>query len=315
MRIGPWVKVVLGLTIAVALALIFVSLALLFPGWFPFQLTLRDNVAALSSILVALGTLILALATFKIVESSSEQVKRDQALKDIDTIYEPLYWDVSRVAAIAESLNRPHFPSQVTNWGKIRDSYLGSKLIVMEERLYKDLRGLFDDYPEYGARRENALDMVATVAKGIIEKRLDEKIAKGNYGLKEAIPRAKPGEPVTTVRDQILAEMPEKLDWGYEIFPGLLKGKSVREWSRLRFGDEGQYFRNVVSYVNGSGTSYSTYIKFGAEEIATILDELGHDVQADAEINKSVAWCEDYSQRAQRLKSNLEVRILRPQLP
>ena len=96
--------------------------------------------------------------------------RRDQALKDIDAIYEPLYWDVTRVATMAESLDMPNCPSQVTSWGRIKDSYLGTKLRLMEERLYEDLQRLFDDYREYAARRANALDMVATIAKEIIEK-------------------------------------------------------------------------------------------------------------------------------------------------
>ena len=74
----------MGFIIAVALALIFVFLVLLFPGQTPFQATFRDNVATVSSILVVLSTLILAFATFKIVESSSEQQKRDRKERLLD---------------------------------------------------------------------------------------------------------------------------------------------------------------------------------------------------------------------------------------
>jgi hypothetical protein len=300
--------------------LVFVLALIAMPAsMFPFK-SFLDSQKLLQSTISFFGIIIGGFIAGLILTVVHERIqtyswRRDQALKDIDAIYEPLYWDVTRVATMAESLDMPHYPSQVTNWGRIKDSYLGTKLRLMEERLYEDLQRLFDDYREYAARRANALDMVATIAKEIIEKRLDERIAKGNYDLKEAIPRAKPGEPVTTVKDEILAEMPKRLNWGYKIFTGLLKGKPVREWSASKSGDENTYLQNVVSYVNESDTSYFTHIKFGAEEIQTILDELYHEVQADTKVNKSVAWCEDYSQRAQRLKSNLEVRILRPQLP
>jgi hypothetical protein len=241
--------------------------------------------------------------------------RRDQALKDVDSIYEPLYWDVTRVAKIAEFLDRPHYPSQVTSWERIKNSYLGTKLRLMEERLYENLQGIFNEYSEYTDRRVNTLEMVAAIAKKIIEKQLDEKIDKGNYTLNETIPTGKPGEPVMTVKDKILAEMPKRLNWGYEIFTGLLKGKSVREWSALRSEDEEEYLKNVVAYVNEDGATYSKYMKFGAKEIETILDELHDEVQADAEINESVVWFEDYNRRAQQLKRTLEDRILRPQLP
>jgi len=86
MKTGWLIKIVLGFTLVLALAFVFVFLVLLFPGWFSFQPTFRDNVAAISSILVALGTSILALATFKIVQSNSEQESHDRRERLLDKV-------------------------------------------------------------------------------------------------------------------------------------------------------------------------------------------------------------------------------------
>lgn len=241
--------------------------------------------------------------------------RRDQALKDIDTIYEPLYRDVSSVARMIELMDRANYPSQVTSWEGIENSYLGTKMKLMEQQLYEDLQRLFNSYPEYATRRENALEMVAAIARKIIEKKLDEKIAKGNLGLKEFVSARKPEEPVRTVKDEILALMPERLNWGLQIYIGLLKGKSIREWSASQSGDEQQYLQDVTTYVNDDGTLYSSHLKFDMKEIESILDELLQEVRDDARIRGILNWLETFNQRAKRLKEKLEDHILQPQLP
>lgn len=116
-----------------------------------------------------------------------------------------------------------------------------------------------------------------------------------------------------TVKDEILADMPARLDWYDDVYNGFLKGKSVREWSKLKMGDEQSLLQSV--YKSLQETRYWKHLALSIEEIEEILDEIYHKVQADVEISQIVNWCNALNSRAGQLKKELEDHILKPQLP
>jgi len=234
--------------------------------------------------------------------------RRDQSLKDIETIYEPLYQDVSILTSATESLDFINYAHEIHNWDRIKSTFLGTKLKLMERQLYEELQDLFSNYTEYVRTLSDAREMVTDTAQRLIEKRLDQKIAEGNKGLLETVSL----EPTQTVKEQVLTVMPERLDGDNNIFSGFLKGKSVREWSALQSGDEESYLKTTTEIVNGAG--YSTYLTFSIEEIQDILDGLFNDVKADAQIMKRADWCLDFARKANQLQKKLEDHIIKPQL-
>jgi len=199
----------------------------------------------------------------------------------------------------------------------IKDTYLGTKLKLMEQELCRRLQDLFDSLHEYHTRRWDAIQMVYEIARKVIEKRLDESIAQGNLALNELVPKppSKPNEPSRTYKDVILGGMIRKLNHAETIYSGFLKGKSVREWSALdnADGSTDRYVYGAWSNVNNMG--YGEYQTFGMEEIEAMLDEIFHKVQGDSEIREKASWCEAFNQKAKQLREELEKHILESQLP
>jgi hypothetical protein len=67
--------IIIALMVLGILVFIFVFLVLMFPSWFPFQPTFASNVATLAFLLTALGTGLLALATFFMARSTIAMVQ------------------------------------------------------------------------------------------------------------------------------------------------------------------------------------------------------------------------------------------------
>ena len=113
MTLKKWPKSLIALMVLGSLAFIFVFLAMLFPSWFPFQPTFGNNVATLAFLLTALGTLVLALATFHMARSTREMVQesayeRGQAYvtEFIALVIDPL---IERVQEVLHEINKRAF--------------------------------------------------------------------------------------------------------------------------------------------------------------------------------------------------------------
>ena len=117
MALKKWPKSLIALMVLGGLAfifvLLFVFLALLFPSRFPFQPTFGNNVATLAFLLTALGTLVLALATFHMARSTREMVQesayeRGQAhvTEFIALVIDPL---IERVQEVLHEINKRSF--------------------------------------------------------------------------------------------------------------------------------------------------------------------------------------------------------------
>lgn len=219
--------------------------------------------------------------------------RRDQALKDIETMYEPLYKDVGEVVNAIETFENFHWQS--ANWNSINNSYLGTKLELIEKEIHERLGDLFSDLKRYPDRRWNALEMVRAIAKTVIEPYLVE------------------GLPAET-RQLILNNIPASLDYEGFIYRGFLIGKSVREWSSMKFRGEGGYLIEW-SRKEIEGKSYWQHLQLTLEQIEAILNEIYQKVQDDSQIRQIVDWCNTVGSKARHLKKELEERILRPQLP
>lgn len=219
--------------------------------------------------------------------------RRDQALKDIETIYEPLYKDVREVVTATETLNDFHWQS--TNWDSINNSYLATKLNLMEKQLHQELKDLFGDLSGYSYRRWATITMVREIAKTVVETHLDENLP-------------------TETRELILKDMPATLDHEAYVYRGFLVGKSVREWASLNFEGEDEYLI-TQSHNKIKGKSYWQHQEFTFEQIEVILDEIYQKVQDEVEFRHFLDWCKALNGRAAHLKKELEERILKPQLP
>lgn len=288
-RLRRGLAIIAGAVIAFVLALLFIP-----SSYFPLKSRLEEQellIPAISflSIVAAsfIGGLILAAVNEKIQTYSW---KRDQALMDIKDVYMPLYHDVADIARYTSDFRYPNWV--VESWQAINRLPLGARLQIMEPKFYDRLSQLFEDFENYRQAILAAYEMVKVVAREVIEKQLDESI---------------------TVKDEILADMPETLDYYGYLYSGFLRGKSVREWSILEASNEQFYLEGVYKALEKE--KYWKHLALSMEEIEEILDEIYHKVQADTAIKEKVSWCEGYKQRAIRLKKELEEHIIRPQLP
>lgn len=308
------------LTTVACIIIVFVVMLIIIPSpSFPPKSYLEEQellvpAITFSGIIAAgvIGGLILTVVNERIQTYSW---RRDQALRDIEAIYEPLYQDISRMVKATEWLSHIHYPSAIISWGSIRDSSLGARLTIKECQLYEDLQYIFNTYREYATRLSDAFKMVHAIAREVIEKRLNQSIAQGNLALNEPFPKppSKPEEPTRTFKEVLLDGIPDRLGYQDEIYSGFLKGKSVREWGALHRDDPEWYIRAAVSGVKEF--THSKYVAFEMEEIETMLDEIYHKVQDASEIREKTSWCEDFNQQAIRVKKKLEEHIVKPQLP
>lgn len=70
---------------------------------------------------------------------------------------------------------------------------------------------MIDNYSLYAARLSEVIELLTDIATHAISRRLDESIEQGNLGLKETIPIGKPEEPTRTIKEDFLANLPERL--------------------------------------------------------------------------------------------------------
>ena len=219
--------------------------------------------------------------------------KRDQALKDVERIFEPLYHDVTYLASMSSNLDYHGVP--LSNWESIRDSYLGRKLELSEQGLYSRLLEIFNLAEEYRDKQLGLIRMVDTIAATVIESRLDETID-------------------LETRQLILRDMPSTLDWERKVYRGFLLRKTLSEVA-LKYFTEGK--QRLLGFIMGIllGKGYWKQQQFTSEELENMLNEVYRIVQGDRQISKELAWFMNFHSESVKVKKELEDRILKPQLP
>lgn len=297
MRAKTKEKIGSGLLASAASASLIIAVALIIAPKFPLRSYLleQDILGATIGLFGVLSAGFIAALALLYVNRQTQTYswRRDQALKDIETIYEPLYKDVGEVVNATQTFDNFHL--QAANWNSINNSYLGTKLELIEKELHERLDDLFSNLKRYPDRRWNAIEMVRAIAKTVIEPYLDENL------------------PAET-RQLILKDMPVSLDYEGYIYRGFLIGKSVKEWSSVNFRGEEEYLIEW-SRKNIEGKSYWQHLQLTLEQIEAVLNEIYQKVQDDAEIRQIVDWCDTVNTRAGYLKKELEDHILKPQLP
>lgn len=290
-------KIGSGLLASAASAALIIALALIVAPKFPLRSYLleQDILGATIGLFGVLSAGFIAALALLYVNRQTQTYswRRDQALKDIETIYEPLYKDVGEVVNATQTFDNFHWQS--ANWNSINNSYWGTKLELMEKELHERLDDLFSNLKRYPDRQCNAIQMVRAIAKTVIEPYLDENL------------------PAET-RQLILKDMPVSLDYERCIYRGFLIGKSVKEWSSVNFRGDEEYLIQW-SRKNIEGKNYWQHLHLTLEQIEAVLNEIYQRVQDDAEIRQIVDWCDAVNTRAGHLKKELEDHILKPQLP
>ena len=217
--------------------------------------------------------------------------RRDQKLKDIETIYEPLYKDVHELVSITAIMAEFDFQRRL-NWASISDSFLATKLELTEPELYRKLKVLFDSIREYNAKLYSAMNMVEEIARKVIEPHLGDSITD-------------------ETRNELLKQMTDSFFYTNRwIYRGFLLRKSVREWSALNYDGDDEYLITGAMRV-GSEQKSVIVSQAGLE---AMLDEIYQKVQADKAIAEILDWYEPFANSAIEIQKELEDHILEPQL-
>lgn len=268
------------LFIAAVVLLVFALLLAFYPEFGPRTLVLSQSVKDPQGLLVATISLfgvlsagfIAAIALLYVNrQTQTYSWRRDQALKDVERIFEPLYQDIGKVVEATESLI--DLPSKSENWDAIISSYLGTILNLRSKAIYQESQKLFDKVMLYSDRRWDALVTIRQIARSVIElqQRLWEGLADGS------IP--------SDVRDLILSDMPVSLDYETYVYQGFLVGKSVRDWSSLKFRGNGEYLiEQVFQYMKGKG--YWWRLDFTIEHVESMLNEIYEQAQNNLKIKQ-----------------------------
>ncbi len=291
--IGRW------LLVAAASASLILAVALVINPRFPYrdilvqQQILGDTIGLFGVLSAGFIAAIALLYVNKQIQTYSW--RRDQALKDIETIYEPLYMDVSKVVEATENFIAIKYQSNGPNWKSINSSYLGTKLELMEKEFHGRLKTLFEDIEEYPHRNSNACIKFKDILKKVIEPYVDESVQAEE-------------------RHQIVDVVASHVEFAGSLDQGFLMGKSIEEWSTLAFGQgKEELIESLRKAMRGLG--YAQHIQRAIEQIEVILNKAYQEVQDDVEIIRFQEWCKALTTKATRLKKELEKRILEPQLP
>lgn len=286
------------LTLAACVSLI-VALGLLLIPEFPlrsylFQQSLLEPAIGLFGILAA-GFIAAIALLYVSKQTQTYSWRRDQKLKDVETIYEPLYIDVSKVVEATENFIQIQYGSGKPNWNSINNSYLGTKLELMEKKFYGRLKTLFEDIEEYPHRNSDAYIRFKDILKKLIEPYVDESVQAEE-------------------RHQIVDVLASRVEFAGRLDQGFLMGKSIEEWSTLAFGQGKEELIESLRKVMRE-LAYAERIRRSIEQIEVILNKTYQEVQDDVEITRFREWCKALSTEATQLKKELEKHILEPQLP
>jgi hypothetical protein len=285
---------ILLLFIVAVTSLIFTLLLIFYQGFGPRILILSQSIkdpqvllaGTISLFGVLSGGFIAAIALLYVNrQTQTYSWRRDQALKDIERIFEPLYQDISKVVEATESLD--DLPTTSANWDTIISSYLGTILNLRSKEIYQESQALFEKVESYGERRRAALTTIRQTAGSIID----------NTRLSDSgIPR--------DIINLILADMPGSLNYEGYIYQGFLAGKTAREWSSLKFRGESEYLlKQALEYMKGK--SYWQHLNLTIAETESLLNELYHQSQNNPKIKEFRGWCKGLNGEATQLKSRL----------
>ena len=217
--------------------------------------------------------------------------RRDQALKDVNEIFMPLFKEVRLMVLATERLEDVNWPKG--EWYEIKDSYLGTKLRIIEPKLYVGLENLLNSRPKFLVELPKSIKGVQEIAREVISSLIDKNLEADIIRL-------------------VLNDMPEALDSNNKIYRGFIKGKSVKQWS-LTFAENmenDQDFLVREALTNLMGQLFWQHQKFTQEEIERILDDIYERVQGDVDIQPFACWCNEINKEAVLIKKILEKRIL-----
>lgn len=296
--ISRWVLVVATfVSFLAALGLI------LYPN-FPLRMYLFEQgiLAATIGLLGILSASFIAAIALLYVNKQTQTYswRRDQKLKDIETIYEPLYQEVSKMERDTGNLDifdRDFFDSDyIPNcWKPIKDSFLGTKLKLMDKELYSKLEKLFGNVKEYVDKRSIIMDIIEEVKKEAINPYISQELQA------ETI-------------ENILESMQSHLYYYKELFGIFLMGKLNSDWYSLKQKGED---KAIITYIlqNVENKGWWKYQQFTYKQIEEILGEVYQKLQDNTQIRQIVDWVKNLNNSAIELRKTLENRILEPQLP
>ncbi len=151
--------------------------------------------------------------------------RRDQALKDIETIYEPLYRDISKVVKAMGNFIPIRYESSEPIWNSINHAYLGTKLELMDSKLHGRLKTLFEKLENYDHRLySDGVKISIEILEKLIEPHVDKSVQDAER------------------RQQICHEIANYLDFVGDLSQGFLVCESVGEWALLRPGQSEEEF-------------------------------------------------------------------------
>lgn len=229
--------------------------------------------------------------------------RRDQAMKDIREIYEPLYKDISKLVEMTEELDfdayvglwsNGRIPDDYAtdNWKQIIDSFLGTKLKLVDSKICERVVELPGNIKDYVSKRAEMLGEVYKIERKIVESHL-----LPNLDSKQ--------------KDEIL--MTCSLQTNYQICT-FLTGKSGGHWRDQKDEEyKEQCIKNIIDSITNKG--WWGYQQFSPDEVETMLNEFYKDVQEDEIVKQTVRWTKNFNEGLIKLMRDVEGRIIKPQLP
>ena len=282
------------MSIASAVTLI-MALGLTFLPSFPDRYYLIDQkiLGDAISLFGVLSAGFIASAALLFINKRSQNYiwQRDQALKDAGDIYEPLYADMC--ATIREKQTARILDIKTENWHKIKDSHLGPYLKLKQPKLYEDL-----EYFDVNCGIYNSKVMV-----GI------NKI--GKYTV-EGLNRSLDAGIEINTKENMISAIKISLDFKDNLALAFLNGKSYREWLKIEYNtDQDTFVSPILVSIN---QKFPGHAYLNKDWVESLLNEIYARAQNDLDIKATLTWCEQFSQKANILKRELENFIIKPRL-
>lgn len=300
-RVGIWLLALAGIT-----AILF-ALGLLFFDQWEVRKYLEDKLVlgqAINLFGILAGSFVAAIALLYVNKQiQTYSWRRDQAMKDIKEIYEPLYTDISLLVKMTEELDFSVYgglwkdgriPNDYAtdNYSKIIDSFLGTKLKLMDSKIYERVVKLPSSIKDYCNKRSDMFDKVVEIENKTVESHL--------------LPNLDSGQ-----KENILGGF--SLQENYQISTFLM-GKPGEHWgAQKNEEDKKQYIEYKIS--NSTNKGWWEYQQFSPDEVETMLNEFYKDVQENEIVKQIVRWTKDFNEALMKLMRDVEGHIIKPQLP
>jgi len=286
--------IVSGLLLATIITLIIAS-----PTWAPKSFLFEQEL--LISVIGVLGVItasVIALGSLLFVNRQIQTYswRRDQTLTDIKDIYIPLYGEVDKLLEELDDY-RPSW-GEPQQWSRIQGSYLETKLRLTNKQLYIRLGEFYGGLTSCRDSISEAVELVQAIARTKLEEHL------------ETLPSGLQPE----IKESILKDIPVSMDYERFIYSGFLKGRSLRESSKLKYrGNENYLMEWAIKQVLRR-ESYWQSINLSSEQLELMYDEIFQRVKGDKRIQQIVSICESFVNQGKQLKKDLDKTIVRPQL-